>query len=145
MDFSTRYLGLVLAHPFMVGASPLADNLDTVRQLEDGGSAAIVLRSLFEEQITMETRGEIRHRDPRDEQFSAALAQFPAPDHYTLTPDGYLEHIRRIKSAVRVPVIASLNGTTGEAWLRFATSIEQAGADALEVYCTDFLLRPVYN
>jgi dihydroorotate dehydrogenase (fumarate) len=142
MDLSTRYLGLTLAHPFMVGASPLADNLDTVRRLEDGGSAAIVLRSLFEEQITMEMRGEIRRRDPRDEQFSAALAQFPAPHDYTLTPDGYLDHVRRIKSAVRVPVIASMNGTTGGAWMLFATSIEQAGADALEVNIYDIVSDP---
>ena len=81
MDVSTHYLGLPLAHLFMVGASPLADNLDAVKRLEDGGSVAIVLRSLFEEQITMEMRGEIRHRDPRDGQFGSALAQFPATGH----------------------------------------------------------------
>jgi dihydroorotate dehydrogenase (fumarate) len=139
MDLSTTYLGLTLAHPFMVGASPLADNLDTTRRLEDGGAAALVVHSLFEEQITMETRGEIRHRDPHDAQFASALAHFPAPDGYTLTPDGYLEHIRHLKEAVRVPVIASLNGTTTEAWMRFATSIEQAGADALEINLYDII------
>ena len=121
MDLSTTYLGLRLAHPFMVGASPLVDNLDTVRRLEDGCAAALVLHSLFEEQVTMDTRGEIRRRDPLDQQFATALAHFPAPDQYALSPDGYLEQIRRIKEAVRIPVMASLNGTTNEAWLRIAT------------------------
>ncbi|MGE0451854.1 MAG: dihydroorotate dehydrogenase-like protein [Vicinamibacterales bacterium] len=142
MDLTTTYLGLRLAHPFMVGASPLVDDLDTVKRLEDGGSSAIVLHSLFEEQITMETRGEIRHRDPLDEQFSAMLSHFPAPHDYALTTDRYLEQIRRIKQAVGVPVIASLNGTTGESWMRFASHIEQAGADALEVNFYEVISDP---
>ena len=82
MDLSTTYLGLTLAHPFMAGASPLADQLDVVRRLEDGGAAAVVLRSLFEEQITFQARGEIRHRDPHEAEFAAALAHFPEPDAY---------------------------------------------------------------
>lgn len=142
MDLSTSYLGLTLAHPFMVGASPLAHDLDTVRRLEDGGSAALVLHSLFEEQVTMDTRGEIRRRDPLDEQFSSALAHFPAPSHYALSTDGYLEQIRRIKDTVRIPVIASLNGTTNEAWLRVATQIQEAGADGLEVNLYDIVSDP---
>ncbi len=142
MDLSTSYLGLTLAHPFIAGASPLPDQLDTARRLEDGGAAGLVLRSLFEEQITMEARGEIRHRDPADAEFTAALAQFPLPAQYTLTPDGYLEHIRRLKSALHIPVMASLNGTTSESWLQFATRIEQAGADALEVNLYDVISDP---
>jgi dihydroorotate dehydrogenase (fumarate) len=142
MNLSTSYLGLTLAHPFMAGASPLADNLDTVRQLEDQGTSAVVLRSLFEEQVTLHTRGEIRHRDPLDATFASALAQFPAPDRYSLSPDEYLDHIRRVKAAVRVPVIASLNGTTAEAWMRIATAIEQAGADAIEVNLYDVISDP---
>ncbi len=142
MDLSTTYLGLKLAHPFMIGASPLVDNLETVRQLEDGGVAAIVMHSLFEEQVTMETRGEIRSRDPLDRQFAAALAHFPPPERYALSPAAYLEQIRRVKSAVHVPVIASLNGTTIEAWLRIATELEQAGADALEVNLYDVISGP---
>jgi dihydroorotate dehydrogenase (fumarate) len=133
MDLTATYLGLNLAHPFMVGASPLADHLDTIKRLEDGGASAIVLRSLFEEQITMAESGTIHHMDPFDRQFSDALAGFPAPERYAFTPDAYLDHVRRAKSAVRVPVIASLNGMTKESWLTFANQLEQAGADALEL------------
>ena len=133
IDLSTSYLGLKLPHPFMTGASPLGDHLDTVRELEDAGCAAIVLHSLFEEQISQEQSGRIHHMDPLDPQFSNVLSYFPEPDSYALGPDEYLEHIRRVKAAVKIPVIGSLNGTTAEAWLRFATLIEQAGADAIEL------------
>src|SRR6186997_2266739 len=102
---STKYLGLTLAHPFMVGASPLADHLDSVKRLEDGGSAAIVLRSLFEEQITMAQSARIHQMDPLDQAFAGTLAQFPRPETYPLSPADYLEHVRRVKDAVRVPVI----------------------------------------
>jgi dihydroorotate dehydrogenase (fumarate) len=133
MNLSTKYLGLTLAHPFMMGASPLADHLDTVKRLEDGGAAAIVLRSLFEEQITMAESGRIHHMDPLDEQFAGTLAGFPMPERYALSPDEYLEHLQRVKAAVGIPVIASLNGTSSESWLKFALRIQQAGADALEL------------
>jgi dihydroorotate dehydrogenase (fumarate) len=133
VDLSTTYLGLRLANPFMTGASPLADNLDTVRRLEDAGCAAVVLHSLFEEQISQAESGRIHQMDPLDRQFSTVLSYFPESNLYTLGPDEYLEHLRRIKEAVRVPVIGSLNGTTAEVWLKFATSIEQAGADAIEL------------
>jgi dihydroorotate dehydrogenase (fumarate) len=142
MNLETRYLGLTLAHPFMVGASPLADHLDTVKRLEDGGSAAIVLRSLFEEQITMAESGRIHQMDPVDQQFAKELAEFPQPDTYPLSPADYLEHVRLVKDAVRVPVIASLNGMTSESWARFATSIEQAGADALELNIYEMATDP---
>jgi dihydroorotate dehydrogenase (fumarate) len=142
VDLSTTYLGLKLGNPFMTGASPLAVHLDTVRRLEDSGCAAIVLHSLFEEQISQYQSGQIRHRDPLDPQFAAVISYFPEPDAYPLGPDEYLEHLRRVKAAVHVPVIASLNGTTPESWLKFAVLIEQAGADALELNPYDVVTDP---
>ncbi|HYX83043.1 MAG TPA: dihydroorotate dehydrogenase-like protein [Gemmatimonadales bacterium] len=105
IDLSTRYLGLDLAHPFMPGASPLVDHIDTVLRLEEAGASAIVLNSLFEEDIV----------------------------RYGMEPDRYLERLLRIKQRTRVPIIASLNGTTSEGWLHYARLIERAGADALEL------------
>jgi dihydroorotate dehydrogenase (fumarate) len=142
MKLETRYLGLTLAHPFMVGASPLADHLDTVKRLEDGGSAAIVLRSLFEEQITMAESMRIHQMDPFEHEFAKALAEFPRPEKYPLSPADYLEHVRRVKEAVHLPVIASLNGMTSESWVTFATRIEQAGADALELNIYEMATDP---
>lgn len=142
MDLSTTYLGLPLAHPYMVGASPLAGTLDGARRLEDAGTAAIVLHSLFEEQITLSSRGEIQHRDPADPRFAAALAHFPTLDRYALSVEGYLELIRQLRGAVSVPIIASLNGTTHEAWMRTALDIEQAGAHALEVNLYEVVSDP---
>ncbi len=133
IDLTTTYLGLRLANPFVAGASPLSDHLDTVRRLEDGGCAAIVLHSLFEEQITQKETGRIRHMDRLDRQFATVVSYFPEPKVYALGPDEYLEHVRRVKAAVKTPVIGSLNGTTAETWLKFAKLIEKAGADALEL------------
>jgi dihydroorotate dehydrogenase (fumarate) len=133
MNTITSYMGLKLAHPFMVGASPLSAHLDTVKRLEDAGAAAIVLHSLFEEQITMAQSGRIHRRDPLEPEFAEALAPFPASEEYPLAPEEYLEHIRRVKQAVAIPVIASLNGTSAEAWLRYARLVQDAGADALEL------------
>ena len=127
MNLSTKYLGLELAHPFMAGASPLTHHLDSVKRLEDGGAAAIVLHSLFEEQITMADSGRIHQMDPADPQFAAILSAYPPTERYALAPDEYLEHVRRVNDAVNIPVIGSLNGVTREAWLRFARDIEQAG------------------
>jgi dihydroorotate dehydrogenase (fumarate) len=117
----------------MVGASPLGAHLETCRRLEDGGCAAIVLHSLFEEQIAEEETGRIRRLNPFDSQFATVLSLFPQPDQYALRPHEYLEHVKRVKAAVRIPVIASLNGSTAESWLTFARQLEQAGADALEL------------
>jgi dihydroorotate dehydrogenase (fumarate) len=133
MDLSTRYLGLPLVHPFVAGASPLADDLDSVRRLEDGGASAIVLRSIFEEQITMARSGRIHHMDAFDSQFQPVLESFPKPEDYVLSPDRYLEHLRAANAAAGIPVIASLNGLTPESWLTMATSLEKAGAAALEL------------
>lgn len=139
IDLTTRYLGLTLAHPFIAGASPLADTLDSIKRLEDGGSAAIVLRSLFEEQITMARTGKIHRMDPVDRDFAELLAGFPRAEQYALVPDAYLDHIRRAKDAVDLPIIASLNGVTAESWLTFAQAIENAGADALELNMYEFV------
>jgi len=134
VDLSTSYMGLRLRHPFMAGASPRIAHRDGVRRLEDAGTAAIVLHSLFEEQITEAQSGRIRGIDASDDpQFAEQIAGFPSSRDYPLNPNEYLEHIRKVKQAVRVPVIASLNGTTAEAWLQFSHLIEQAGADGLEV------------
>ncbi len=133
MDLSTRYLGFTLPHPLMPGASPLVDDLDAVKRLEDAGAAAIVMHSLFEEQIEHAVLGLDAHRLAHEDAFAEARSYFPAPPDYAFGPDGYLEQIRRIKAAVAVPVIASLNGTTAAGWLDYARQIEQAGADALEL------------
>jgi dihydroorotate dehydrogenase (fumarate) len=116
MDLTTRYLGFTLPHPFVCGASPLSADLDTVLRLEDAGAAAIVMHSLFEEQIV------------RD-----AMHPATCPSEYAVSPGRYLEHLLRVKQRIRVPVIASLNGTTSEGWLQYARALERAGADALEL------------
>jgi dihydroorotate dehydrogenase (fumarate) len=133
MDLSTKYLGLTLAHPLMPGASPLVDDMDKVRELEDAGASAIVMHSLFEEQITREDWFHFRAEEMYRESFAEALSYFPKQDSFPLGPHEYLEHLTRIKQAVRVPVIGSLNGTSPGGWLAYARMIEQAGADALEL------------
>ena len=133
MDLSTTYLGFPLPHPLMPGASPLVDDLDMVRRLEDAGAAAIVMHSLFEEQITREQLGSVHDMMVHEDSFAEALSYFPSPDEYALGPDRYLEQLRRVKAMVGVPVIGSLNGTTPQGWLSYAKQIQEAGADALEV------------
>jgi dihydroorotate dehydrogenase (fumarate) len=133
MDLSTTYLGFELPHPVIPGASPLADDLDTVRRLEDEGAAAIVMRSLFEEQIANEQMAAFRYTEEHAGSYAEALSYFPDTDVFALGPDEYLEQIRRIQDAVDVPVIASLNGTTLGGWLDFSRRMQDAGADALEL------------
>lgn len=133
MDLSTDYLGFKLPHPFMPGASPMADTLDGVRKLEDAGAAAIVLRSLFEEQVRQEQLLTHRYTDFHRDTFPEAASFLPEPELFHLGPDTYLEHLRRIRTAVNVPVIASLNGLTATSWVEHAALIEQAGASALEL------------
>ena len=133
MDLSTTYLGLHLPHPLMPGASPLVDDLDMVRQLEDAGAAAVVMHSLFEEQIVAEQLAAFSHMETHTEAFAEALSYFPDTNVFALGPDEYLNRIRQIKEAVAVPVIASLNGASLGGWLEFARQMEQAGADALEL------------
>ncbi len=133
MDLSTSYLGFDLPHPFMPGASPLVDDLDTVRRLEDAGAAAIVMHSLFEEQIVREQVTTFLGTQAHAESFAEALTYLPDPDRFRLGPEEYLEQLRRIKGAVSVPVIASLNGTSLGGWLQHAELLAEAGADALEL------------
>jgi len=129
----THYLGLTLKHPFMPGASPMVDDLDTVKQLEDAGASAIVMHSLFEEQISQEQVSMHAYTDFHREAFAEAATFFPEPQDFVLGPDAYLRQLQRIKETVDVPVIASLNGTTVGGWLEYARMIEQAGANALEL------------
>ncbi len=133
MDLSTRYLGFDLPHPLMPGASPMVDDLDLVRRLEDSGAAAIVMHSLFEEQIEHQQAASVSYADVPAESFAEALSYLPEPVEYGLGPEEYLEQVRRIKEIVGVPVIASLNGTSEGSWLQYGQLIEQAGADALEI------------
>jgi dihydroorotate dehydrogenase (fumarate) len=133
MNLQTTYCGLTLPHPFMPGASPLVDDLTKVKKIEDAGAAAIVMHSLFEEQIAREDWATFKHTESHGESFAEALSYFPTPDKFALGPEEYLEHIRKVKGAVSIPVIASLNGTTLGGWLDHARLMEQAGADALEL------------
>jgi dihydroorotate dehydrogenase (fumarate) len=133
MDLSTTYMGLKLANPLITGAAPLVDNLDGVKRLEDAGASAIVMHSLFEEQITGEQLSTIYHTEMYADSFSEALSYFPSTREFAFGPEEYLEQIRRIKKTVGVPVIGSLNGSTPGGWVEHARLIEQAGADALEL------------
>jgi dihydroorotate dehydrogenase (fumarate) len=142
MDLSTTYLGMSLPHPMVAGASPLSDEMDMVRQLEDAGSAAIVLRSLFEEQIVHEQMADMRYQNGNDESFAEATSYFPSPDLFVLGPEEYLNHLRQVKEAVRIPVIASLNGCTPGGWLSYGRLLEQGGADALELNVYHAALDP---
>ena len=133
MDLRTSYLGMTLSHPFVAGASPFGYHLDTIKRLEDAGCAAVVLHSLFEEQITDVQAGHIAHVDVFEDGFHGTLSAFPSRREYPFGPDEYAEHVQRAKQAVSIPVIGSMNGRTPESWLKFARVIEQAGADALEL------------
>lgn len=133
MDLSTTYLGLSLPHPLVVGAGPLGDDLDRVRQLEDHGAALIVLRSLYEEEITGEQMDAFLNTETHSGSFAEATSYAPEP-LLALGPEEYLEHLHRVKQAVRMPVIASLNGVTPGGWVSYAEQLEQAGADGLELH-----------
>jgi dihydroorotate dehydrogenase (fumarate) len=133
MDLSTTYLGLRLSHPIVPGAGPLTGDLDTVRRLEDAGAAAIVMGSLFEETIVAEQMNAFHLTEAHGESFGEAMSYFPETDVFAQGPNEYLEKIQRLKAAVGVPVIASLNGVTLGGWTKFASRMESAGADALEL------------
>jgi dihydroorotate dehydrogenase (fumarate) len=133
MNLATTYMGFELPHPVVPGAGPFVDSLDTVRRLEDAGAPMLVMHSLFEEQIEREEVNITRSIEMPKDSYAEALSYFPEPDDFVLGPEEYLEQIRKIKAAVAVPVIGSLNGTTEGGWLRYARLIEQAGADGLEL------------
>ncbi len=132
-SLETKYLGLDLRSPFLVGASPLTENLDALLELEAAGAGAIVMHSLFEEQLTRETAAATALYEASMDTFAEAASFFPASGDYALGPEEYLEKIARLKSRLRIPVIASLNGCTTGGWTTHAELIQQAGADALEL------------
>ena len=142
MNLETDYLGLKLKNPIMPGASPLVDDLSTVRRLEDAGAAAIVMHSLFEEQIELERAALDRDVESHTESFAEALTYLPNEEDFNETSEQYLQLISKIKASVSVPVIASLNGITPGGWVDYATLMEQAGADALELNYYDIPSDP---
>lgn len=133
MDLSTTYLGLKLPHPVMPGASPMVDKIDLVKRMEDAGASAIVMHSLFEEQLMREELATYHHIDVHADSFAEAMTYLPRPDEFNLGPDQYLEQLVRIKQSVDLPVIASLNGFTSGGWIRNAKLMQDAGANALEL------------
>jgi dihydroorotate dehydrogenase (fumarate) len=133
MDLTVRYLGLNLRTPLVPSASPLSHETDSIKQLEDAGASAVVLYSLFEEQLRQEMETVQYHLMYGTDSFPEALSFFPNPGEFTSRPDEYLDDIRKAKEAVRIPVIASLNGAALGGWVDYAKDIQQAGADALEL------------
>lgn len=133
MDLTTTYLGLKLNNPLVLSASPLSEKIDNVKKAEDAGASAIVLHSLFEEQIKQDSDELDFHMTHGTESFAEALSYFPQASEYRLGPEDYLEHIAKAKAAVKVPIIASLNGSSVGGWTEYARKIQQAGADALEL------------
>jgi len=133
MDLRTKYMGMTLKSPLVVSASPLSKTLDGIKKIEDAGAAAFVMYSLFEEQIELEQKELFSISTMGSESFAESLSYFPDVAEYNLGPDEYLEHIRKAKESVSIPVIASLNGKTTGGWTRYAKLMEEAGADALEL------------
>ena len=132
LDLSTRYLGLNLRTPLVASASPLSQEISSIRQLEDAGASAVVLYSLFEEQLRQESLELDFYLTEGTDSHPESLKFFPEPSEFHLGPDDYLDHIRKAKAAVDIPVIASLNGSSVGGWIQYATQMEEAGADALE-------------
>lgn len=133
MDLSTTYLGMRLKSPLVPSASPLSESVDNIRKMEDAGAAAVVLHSLFAEQLAAESEELDASLSHGTESFAESLSYLPEPAEFHVGPEGYLEHIRRAKEAVGIPVIASLNGSTPGSWTAYAREMEWAGADALEL------------
>ncbi|NLV30137.1 MAG: dihydroorotate dehydrogenase-like protein [Acidobacteria bacterium] len=133
MDLSARYLGLNLRTPLVPSASPLSEDVDSIKRLEDAGAAAVVLHSVFEEQVRGEQEAVEYHRMYGTDSFPEALSFFPEPAQFATGPEEYLDKIRKAKESVKIPIIGSLNGAALGGWVDFARQIEQAGADALEL------------
>lgn len=133
MNLNTTYMGLSLKNPLIVGSSPLTQDLDTVKQLEDAGAAALILPSLYEEQITGEQMADFFSSETYEDSFPEATSYAPEPESAP-GPNEYLEHLRRAKQAVGIPVMASLNGSTPGGWMNYARLMEQAGADGIELH-----------
>lgn len=133
VDLNTQYLGLSLKNPLVVSSCPLSQKVETVRELEAAGAAAVVMYSLFEEQIIQESLKLHQDLTRGEESFAEAINYLPELGRYSIGPDAYVEHLSRVKQAVQIPVIGSLNGVSTGGWIEYAQKIEQAGADALEL------------
>jgi dihydroorotate dehydrogenase (fumarate) len=142
MNLTTTYMGFHLPHPLVPGSSPLAADLDTVRRLEDAGAPMIILPSLFEEQLADEDINVTLSEETPGQGYLQTLHYLPTPEEFRLRPEDYLEHLRKTKAAVAVPVIGSLNGTSVGGWLRYARLMEQAGADGLELNLYELATDP---
>jgi dihydroorotate dehydrogenase (fumarate) len=145
VDLGTSWLGLRLAHPFIPGAGPLADTLDGAKRLEDAGAPAIVLRSLFEEQLVLEQSGAHAIATEHADTFGEALSFFPSSAAFALPPDAYAEHVRRLRASLAIPIIASLNGVTPGGWTEHAKHLEEAGASALELNLYEIATDPALS
>ncbi len=132
-EISMQYLGMKLSGPIVVSATPLSESIDNIRHMEDAGAAAIVLTSLFEEQLALESRSLDEDLSRGTESFAESLGYLPEMSDYRMTQEGYLEHVRRAREAVGIPIVASLNGATPGGWVRFAKEMEDAGAHAIEL------------
>ena len=133
MNLTTKYLNMVLKNPIVASSSPLSHNIDSIRRLEDAGAAAVVMYSLFEEQIGFDSYYIDYHLTQGIDSYAESISYFPDMQSYNVGPDGYLNLIRRAKEAVNIPVIGSLNGASVGGWTDYAALIEEAGADALEL------------
>lgn len=142
IDLTTHYLGLKLRNPLVCSSSPLCQDLEAIQRMEEAGAGAVVLHSLFEEQIELESLDLSHYLDSTAEHYAESLSYFPDMGSYNLGPEGYLEHIREAKALVKIPIIASLNGHTRGGWIHYAKLIEQAGADALELNVYDIPTDP---
>ena len=133
MDLSTTYMGMKLKNPLVPSASPLSQHISNIKLMEDKGASAVVLESLFEEQISYERREMDHFLSQGTESFAEAISYFPDAEMYNFGPDEYLEHIRQAKEVVNIPIIASLNGVSTGGWTEYARKMQQAGADAIEL------------
>lgn len=133
MDLTTTYLGLTLKSPLVPSSSPLSEEVDNIKRMEDAGAAAVVMHSLFEEQLIQDRYELHHHLTHGTESFAEALTYFPEPEYFHIGPELYLNHIQAAKAAVNIPIIASLNGDSLGGWIDYASQIQQAGADALEL------------
>ena len=133
IDLSTKYLGLTLKNPLVLSASPLSKKVDNVKKLEDAGASAVVVYSLFEEQLTIESLTFDYFLTRGSESFAEAITYFPDLENFRIGPEKYINHIRKLKESIDIPVIGSLNGVSTGGWINISKEIEQAGADALEL------------
>lgn len=133
MDLTTKYLGLDLSHPLVPSSSPISRDLGKLKRLEDAGAPGVVLYSLFEEEVSLEEHTLNNYLEQGQNIYAEALDFFPEAGDYRTGPDAYLQHLSRAKEALSIPVVASLNGVTPGGWLRYASEMEQAGADAIEL------------